>query len=40
MQETRMNAGFLAARAPVSAPALQISFIAMLKLLFKFDRSY
>jgi hypothetical protein len=40
MQKTRINAGFLAAYEPVSASALQISFIPILKLLFKFDRSY
>jgi hypothetical protein len=40
MQKTRINTGFLAAYGPIQALALQISFIAMLKLLFKFDRSY
>lgn len=40
MQKTRMNAGFLHLRGRLVAGFLQIPFIPMLKLLFKFDRSY
>jgi hypothetical protein len=38
MQKTRMNAGFLALTGLVTGDFVQIPFIAMLKLLFKFDR--